>query len=75
MLLFVGIAILPIAVWLVGDLVFGEYDGAGYAGFFGLLAGKLRSGEPAAWFLVLAPWLGVQVIRLAALGWRGGAKA
>lgn len=74
-LLFVGIAILPVAVWFVGDIVFGAYDGNGYAGFFGILASKLRAGEPAAWFLVASPWLGVQVIRLAALGWRRTAKS
>lgn len=73
-LLFFGIAILPIAVWFVGDVVFGTYEGGGYAGFFGILGGKLRSGDPAAWFLVASPWLGVQVIRLAALGWRQIAK-
>ena len=75
MLLFVGIAILPLAVWFVGGLVFGDYHGGGYAGFFGILAGKLRAGDPAAWFLVASPWLGVQVIRLAALGWRRSARA
>jgi hypothetical protein len=74
-LLFFGIAILPIAVWFVGDVVFGTYQGNGRAGFFGDLGNKLRSGDPAAWFLVVSPWLGVQIVRLAALGWRRTAKS
>jgi hypothetical protein len=74
-LLFVGIAVLPVAVWFVGDVVFGTYNGNGLAGFFGSLGSKLRSGDPAAWFLVISPWLGVQVVRLAARGWRYTAKS
>jgi hypothetical protein len=75
MMLFFGIAILPIAVWFVGDLVFSTYNGAGYMDFFGALGDKLRSGDPAAWFLVGSPWLGAQVVRLAALGWRRSAES
>ena len=73
-MLFLGIAILPIAVWLVGNAVFGSYGGAGYSDFFGILASKLRSGDLAAWFLVLSPWLALQVIRLAVFGWRNATK-
>lgn len=73
-LLFLGMVILPIVVWMVGNVVFGEYGGAGYGDFFGTLSGKLRSADGVAWFLVLSPWLGVQLLRLAALGWRLAAK-
>lgn len=69
-LLFAGFVILPIAVWLVGDALFGDYGGAGYKGYFSLLSGKIRAGDGVAWFLILSPYLGVSVIRLMAWGWR-----
>ena len=73
-MLFFGIAILPVAVWIVGNAVFGTYGGTGYTDFFGILTAKLRSGDLVAWFLVLAPWLALQVVRLAMLAWRNTAK-
>jgi len=73
-LLFVGIVLLPIAVWFVGKAVFGAYGGAGYADFFGTLSGKIRSGDLVAWFLVLSPYLAWQCGRLMALGWRSAGK-
>jgi hypothetical protein len=73
-MLFLGIALLPIAIWIVGDLVFGSYGGNGYGDFFSSLSGKLRSGNPVAWFLVLSPWLVLQVVRLALIGWRYAGK-
>ena len=69
-LLFFGLVILPIGIYLVGDQVFGSYAGHGFGDFFGALSSKIRSGEPVAWFLVLAPYIGVQIIRLTMLGWR-----
>lgn len=73
-LLLFGMVLLPVAIWMVGNLVFGAYGGAGYGDFFSSLSGKLRSGNLVAWFLVLSPYLTVQVIRLAALGWRRAGK-
>lgn len=73
-LLFVGLVILPIAVWFVGKAVFGAYGGTGYAEFFGTLSGKIRNGDPVAWFLVLSPWLVWQIVRLMFLGWRATSK-
>ena len=73
-LLFFGLAILPILIWFVGKSVFGAYGGSGYVEFFGTLSGKIRAGDPVAWFLVLSPWLALQLIRLAIVGWRLAAK-
>jgi len=73
-MLFLGIVILPIAIWFVGKVVFGAYGGAGYGDFFGTLSGKIRNGDLVAWFLVLSPWLALQCMRLMALGWRFAAK-
>lgn len=72
--LFFGLVLLPVLIWFVGKAVFGAYGGAGFADFFGTLSGKIRSGDLAAWFLVLSPWLAWQVVRLTALGWRTAAK-
>ena len=47
-LLFFGFVLMPIAIYLVGQEIFGDYGGYGYADFFGNLSGKIRSGEPVA---------------------------
>ena len=73
-LLFFGLAVLPIAIWFVGKTVFGAYGGAGYMDFFGTLGGKVRSGDLVAWFLVLSPYLVWQTVRLMAFGWRAAGK-
>jgi hypothetical protein len=73
-MLFFGIVLLPIAIWVVGDFVFGAYGGSGYGDFFSSLSGKLRSGNGVAWFLVFSPWLALQVVRLALVAWRYAGK-
>lgn len=73
-LFFSGFVLLPIAVWLVGDALFGDYGGGGYTGFFGQLSAKIRAGDGVAWFLVLSPYLVVSAIRLALWGWRRSGK-
>ena len=69
-LLLFGVLLLPVAVYFVGQTVFGNYAGGGYGDFFSSLAGKLLGFEWAAWFLVLSPWLAVMTLRLMASGWR-----
>lgn len=64
LLLLTGLLFLPIVIYLVGKTIFGEYAGAGFSGFYGLLHSKLRSGEPVVWFLVLSPYLIWQLFRL-----------
>ncbi|MGB5689257.1 MAG: hypothetical protein WBM45_08265 [Woeseiaceae bacterium] len=73
-LLFAGLVLLPIAVWFVGKAVFGAYGGSGYMEFFGILSGKIRSGDLVAWFLVLSPYLVWQCLRLTVLAWRSAGK-
>ena len=58
-----GILLLPIAVYLIGYALFGEYSGTGFSAFYGSLHSSLRSGELAVWFLVLSPYLIFQLIR------------
>ncbi|MEL7185404.1 MAG: hypothetical protein AAFN50_03070 [Pseudomonadota bacterium] len=69
-LLFVGYVLMPILIYKVGQLVFGEFGGAGYSDFFGNLSEKIRSGNLVAWFLVLSPWIGWQCLRLTGMAWR-----
>ena len=73
-LLFAGVTLLPLGIWLIGQNVFGEYAGRGFQDFFGTFTRKLRHGELSTWFLVLAPWLGISVLRLTALAWRKTGK-
>lgn len=73
-MLFLGLVMLPVAVWFVGNAVFGAYGGAGYGDFFGSLSIRIRSGNVAAWFLVLSPWLALQIVRLAVAGFRHAGK-
>lgn len=72
--LFLGVVVLPIVIWFIGNVVFGAYGGAGYTDFFGTLSGKIRAGDMVAWFLVLSPWLAVQSVRLTIVAWRAAGK-
>ena len=72
-LLLIGVLLLPVAVYFVGQSVFGAYAGDGYGEFFTALARKLLAFEWVAWFLVLSPYLAVQTLRVTALGWRKSA--
>jgi len=69
-LLFVGLVLLPIAIYLVGREVFGEYGGHGFGDFFSTLSGRVRNGETVALFLVLSPYFTWQILRLTAMAWR-----
>ena len=74
-LLFFGFVLMPIGIFFVGNKVFGEYGGNGYGYFFSGISGRIRSGDGAAWFLVLSPYLSVQLLRLMLLAWRTVGKA
>jgi len=69
-LLFFGLVLLPIAIYWVGQSIFGAYGGHGYSEFFGTISEKIRAGDRVAWFLVLAPYLAWQCLRLTGLAWR-----
>jgi hypothetical protein len=70
LLLFVGLVILPLSIYVVGTAVFGEYGDGGLGDFFGQVLGKFLGGEPAALFLLLSPYLLWQLCRLAVWGFR-----
>jgi hypothetical protein len=69
-LFFVGIVLLPAAIYLVGQSVFGEYGGHGFADFYASLHYELRSGRKVTWYLVLSPYLGWQLFRLTIYAFR-----
>jgi hypothetical protein len=69
-LVFAGLVLVPIAIYWIGPQLLGEFGGFGFADFFRSLGARIRSGEAAAWFLVLSPYLAVQVLRLTRFGWR-----
>ena len=69
-LLFVGLLIMPIAVYMVGNSVFGKYSGNGFSDFYGMVHRAIRDGEPAILFLVLSPYIIWQMMRLTVWGFR-----
>lgn len=69
-LLFLGLLIMPLAIYMVGKSVFGEYGGTGFSAFYGTLHSAIRDGEPAVLFLVLSPYLIWQLTRLTVWSFR-----
>jgi len=69
-LAFAGTVVLPVCIYLVGTIVFGPYEGGGLGAFFGALQAELRAGELTVLFLVLSPWILVQLGRLAVAAFR-----
>jgi len=70
-----GLVALPIAIFLTGQSLFGEYGGAGFSDFYQRLHGELRSGEPVVWFLMLSPYIAWQLLRLTVLCFRRVGKS
>lgn len=69
-LVFFGLALLPLAMYLVGQAFFGDYGDGGISGFYGQLQREFRDGEPAVWFLLLSPYLLWQLVRLTVWSFR-----
>ena len=74
-LFLVGLILLPLTIYLVGQFVFGEYGGGGFGGFHGAMRAELAAGNAAAWFLVLSPYAVWQLLRLTVLGFRYAGSA
>ncbi len=68
--LFFGLVVMPVIIYQVGQTIFGVYGGVGYSDFFATLSGKVRNGDLVAWFLISAPYLGWQCLRLMVFAWR-----
>lgn len=64
-LLAIGMLVLPIAVYWVGQLVIGPYENdGGVVGLIGAIWDDLGRGSPAAWILVLSPYVVIQLFRV-----------
>jgi len=70
-----GIVLVPLAVFFVGELVFGEYGGDSFGHFFESLLDKLANADRFAWLLVLAPYLVLQLLRGMRIAWRWAGAA
>jgi hypothetical protein len=57
-----GLIGLPAMVYLVGQLLVGEYE-AGLAGFYEAIGAALVQGRWYAWLLVLSPYIVIQLLR------------
>jgi len=62
-LLLLGMLVLPMAIYFVGDAVFGDYGGAGFQDFYGEVHAAIRAGDGVVWFLILSPYLVCQILR------------
>lgn len=70
-LLFVGLIVLPLCVYVVGQNFVGEYSTqTGVAGLLTAVWGDFARFRAGAWILVLSPWLVIQLLRLALRLWR-----
>ena len=60
-----GLFVIPVGVYLVGRRLFGEYgdDGGGVLTLAEKIWGDFLTLRPAAWILVLGPYLTVQLLR------------
>jgi hypothetical protein len=60
-----GFLLLPLSIYVVGTLLLGPYAGGKSIGvFFADFYGHLASGTVRAWYIALAPYLAIWLLRL-----------
>ena len=59
-----GIVGFPALIFVVGQQLIGEYED-GLMGFYEAIGTALTGGNPYAWILVLSPYFGILLLRLA----------
>ena len=64
-----GLFVIPIGVYLVGDRLFGEYGDGDVLMLAEKIWGDFLTLRPAAWILVLGPYLTVQLLRVIRRVW------
>jgi hypothetical protein len=74
-LLLAGLVLLPLSIYVVGKLVFGEYGAGGLGDFYADLLGAFLNGEAVVWFLLLSPYLLWQLCRLTIRAFRRTGRA
>lgn len=72
---FAGLVLLPLAIYLTGQTVFGAYGGVGFSDFFASLSSDIREGRRVVWFLVLSPYLILLSLRLTFWAFRRSRRA
>jgi hypothetical protein len=65
-----GLLLLPPTIYWVGRQVAGDYVGGGPLALANQIWGDFVQLEPAAWLLVLSPYLLLQLVRLIGRTWR-----
>jgi hypothetical protein len=65
-----GLLLLPPAIYWFGRQVAGDYAGAGALALADQIWSGLLQLEPAAWVLVLSPYVLLQLVRLIRRTWR-----
>ena len=59
-----GLVGFPALIFIIGQRLIGEYED-GLMGFYESIGTALTGGNPYAWILVLSPYLGILLLRLA----------
>ncbi len=70
LLAFVGVLVVPLAIYLVGAEIFGEYAGAGFGDFYRDIHSDLREKQPVVIFLLISPYLVWQILRISIYAFR-----
>jgi hypothetical protein len=65
-----GLLLLPPAIFWVGREVAGDYAGGGALALSDQIWADFMQLEPAAWLLVLSPYVLLQLVRLIGRTWR-----
>lgn len=69
-LLAFGLIVLPFSIYVVGQKLLGEYEGAGALGLAENIWLDLLALQPLTWLLVLTPYILVQLARVVRRVWR-----
>lgn len=70
LLVLVGVVLLPLTIYLVGESIFGDYAGGRFGDFYRDIQSDLRLGRPVVIFLMISPYLVWQLLRLSFYGFR-----
>ena len=70
-----GILALPALIYVIGSAMFGAYGGTGFSAFYGAFHSDLRNADIAVWFLVLSPYIVIQLLRFSIRAFRALGKS
>ena len=70
----IGLLVLPLAVYATGTRIFDSYAGGGLGDFLSRFYDEALGGAAPIWFLIAAPYVVWQCLRLSWFGLRGGRR-